>query len=38
MNDAAETLTLTISYWGYLALLPTIIVSFVVLGLIGRKE
>ena len=37
MNDAAETLTLTISYWSYLALVPMII-SFVALGQIRREE
>ena len=38
MNHAAETLALTISYWGYVALLPTLIVIFVALGLMRRKD
>ena len=38
MNHAAQTLTMTISYWGYVALPPTMIVAFVVFGLMGRKD
>ena len=38
MNHAAQTLTTVISYWGYLAFLPTMIVTFVVLGLIRWKD
>jgi putative membrane protein len=38
MNHAAQTLAMAISYWGYVALLPTMIVASVVLGLIRRKE
>lgn len=38
MSHAAPTLTMVISYWGYLAFLPAIIVAFVVLGWIPRKE
>jgi hypothetical protein len=37
MNHAAQTLTMAISYWGYVAFLPTMIVASVVLGLMGRK-
>ncbi len=39
MNHAAPTLTMVISYWGYVAFLPMMIVAFVVLGLTrGRTE
>jgi hypothetical protein len=38
MNHAGPSLTMIISYWGYVAFLPTMIVAFVVLGLIGRKD
>ena len=38
MNHAAQTLTMVISYWGYVAFLPTMIVAFVVLGLVRRKD
>jgi hypothetical protein len=38
MNHAAQTLTMAISYWGYVGFLPTMIVASVVLGLMGRKE
>lgn len=38
MNHAAQTLTMAISYWGYLAFLPTMIAASVVLGLIRRKD
>jgi len=38
MNHAPETLTMAISYWGYVALLPAIVVGFVVEGLIRRKD
>jgi hypothetical protein len=38
MNHSAQTLTMVISYWGYVAFLPTMIVAFVVLSLIRRKD
>jgi hypothetical protein len=38
MKDAAPTLIMVVSYWGYVAFLPTMIVAFVVLGLIRRKD
>ena len=38
MNHAAQTLTMAISYWGYVAFLPTMIVALVVFDLIGRKD
>lgn len=39
MNHAAETLIMVISYWGYVTLLPAILVAFVVHGwLIRPKE
>jgi hypothetical protein len=38
MNHAPQTLTMVISYWGYVVLLPSILVAFVVEGLIRRKE
>jgi hypothetical protein len=38
MNQAAQTLTMAISYWGYIAFLPTMIVTCVVLGVIRRKD
>ena len=38
MIDAAATLTMVISYWGYVAFLPTMLIAFVVLGLIRRKD
>ena len=38
MNHAAQSLTMVISYWGYVAFLPTMIVAFVVLLLIRRKD
>jgi hypothetical protein len=38
MNHAAQTLTMVVSYWGYLAFLPTMIVACVVLSLIRRKD
>ena len=38
MNHTAQTLTMVISYWGYVAFLPTMIVAFVVLDLIRRKD
>jgi hypothetical protein len=37
MNHAAQTLTMAISYWGYVAFLPTF-ATCVVLGLIWRKD
>ena len=38
MNHSAETLTMVISYWGYVTLLPMLIVASVVLGLKRPKE
>jgi len=38
MNHAAHTLTMVISYWGYVAFLPTMVVAFVVLGAVRRKD
>ena len=38
MNHPAQTMTMVISYWGYVAFLPTMIVACVVLGLIRRKD
>ena len=38
MNHAVPTLTMVISYWGYVALLPMMIVASVVLCLIPRKD
>ena len=38
MNHAAQTLTMAISYWGYVAFLPAMIVAYIVLGLIRRKD
>jgi hypothetical protein len=38
MNHAAQTLTMVISYWGYVAFLPAMIVACAVLSLIGRKD
>jgi hypothetical protein len=38
MNHAAQTLTTVISYWGYVGFLPTMIVAFVVLVLVRRKD
>jgi hypothetical protein len=38
MNHAAQTLTTVIWYWGYVAFLPTMIVAFVVLALVRRKD
>ena len=37
MNHAAQTMTTVISYWGYVALLPAMIVASMVLGLVRRK-
>ena len=37
MNHASQTLIMAVSYWGYVALLPAMIIAFVVLGLIPRK-
>ena len=30
MNQPAQTLTMAISYWGYIALLPALIIGFIV--------
>jgi hypothetical protein len=38
MNDAAPTLIMVVSYWGYVAFLPTMIIALVVHGLIRRKD
>jgi hypothetical protein len=38
MNQAPQTLTMVLSYWGYVAFLPAMIVASVVLGLIRRKD
>jgi hypothetical protein len=38
MNQAAQTLTMALSYWGYVAFLPAMIVASVFLGLMGRKD
>jgi hypothetical protein len=38
MNHAAQTLTMVISYWAYVAFLPTMIVALVVFGLVRRKD
>jgi len=38
MNHASQALIMAISYWGYVAFLPTMIVASVVLGLMGRKD
>ena len=39
MTHAAQTLIMVISYWGYVVLVPVILVAFVVCGwVIGPKE
>ena len=38
MNHPAQTLTMAVSYWGYVAFLPAMIIASVVLGLVRRKE
>lgn len=38
MNHAAQILIVAVSYWGYIALLPTMIVASIVLCLIPRKD
>lgn len=38
MNHAAQTLTMAVSFWGYISLLPTIIVGAVVLAVVWRKD
>jgi hypothetical protein len=38
MNHIAQTLSMVISFWDYVALLPTLIVASVVLSLIRRKD
>ena len=38
MKDAAPTLIMVVTYWGYVALLPTLMVAFLVLGFIRRKD
>jgi hypothetical protein len=38
MNHAAQSLTMAISYWGYVAFLPALFIALAVHGLIGRKD
>jgi len=38
MNDAARTLSMALSYWGYVALLPGMIIASAVLGIVRRKD
>jgi hypothetical protein len=38
MKDATPTLIMVVTYWGYVAFLPTLIVAFVILGFIRRKD
>jgi hypothetical protein len=38
MKDAAPTFIMMVSYWGYVAFLPTMFIAFVVHGLIRRKD
>jgi hypothetical protein len=38
MNHAAQTLTMVISYWGYVAFLPMMFIAFVVHGVIRRGD
>jgi len=37
MNHPAQTLVMAVSYWGYVALLPTIVIASVLLSLRPRK-
>ena len=38
MKDAAPTLIMVVSYWGYVALVPVMLIVLVVHGLIRRKD
>jgi len=38
MNHAARALTMAISYWAYVALMPALFIALVVHGLIRRKD
>jgi hypothetical protein len=38
MKDAAPTLIMVVTYWGYVAFLPTLFAAFLVLGFIRRKD
>jgi len=38
MNHAAQALTMAISYWAYVASLPTLFIALVVHGLIRLKD
>jgi len=38
MKDAAPTLSMLISYWGYVAFLPALVVAFIYHGFIRRKD
>ena len=38
MKDAAPTLIMVVSYWGYIALLPAMLIALMVHGLIRRKD
>jgi len=38
MNDAARTLSMAISYWGYVSLLPGMIIASVILSIVRRKD
>lgn len=38
MNYTAQPLTMVMSYWGYVALLPMLFIVLLVHGLIGRKN
>ena len=37
MSHAAQTVAMAVSYWGYVALLPAMLIASLVLGLIRRK-
>jgi hypothetical protein len=38
MKDGAHTLITVVSYWGYIAFLPTFILAFIYHGFIRRKD
>ena len=38
MNDAAPGLIMVITYWAYVAFLPTLTIAFVYFGFIRRKD
>ena len=38
MNHASQALMMAISYWGYVTMLPAMIVASVILGLVRRKD